>query len=144
MADHSALCEKVKNAVVVSLKHDPQAHLKVGALVLEMMQAEMKKPGATTKFVLEEVCLGAMHGLLLAEHDLAAGAVEILKALVHLIQERSGDPMTTMGYALEGIARIAPVVSGHALSDIGGHIEAAFTGAGQEFGALVDKHSKKA
>ncbi|MBI5239663.1 MAG: hypothetical protein HY926_04265 [Elusimicrobia bacterium] len=142
MAENSALCEKVKNAVVAGLKDDPQAAESVGPLILQIVTLELKQPGATTRAVLVDCCLGAMRGLVLIEKDLPAGAVAILKALAHLVQERSGDPMKTMSYAVEGLAYIASVVQPDALHAIATRLEAEIMGTGQEFSSFVEKQRK--
>ncbi len=140
MAENSALCEKVKNEVSARLKDDPRAAENVGPLVLGIVAAELKRPGATTRTVLEDCCLGAMRGLVLIEKDLPAGAVSVMKSLVHLVQERSGDPMQTMSYAVEGLARIASVASRETIHAISERLESELMGTGQEFTALAQKH----
>lgn len=140
MAENSALCEKVKNAVVAGLKDDPKAAENVGPLVEKIVAAELKQPGATTKTVLGDCCLGAMRGLVFMEKDLPAGAVSIMKSLVHIVQDRSGDPMRTMNYAIEGLARIASVVQKDAVHAISSRLEAEIMGTGQEFNSFVEKH----
>jgi hypothetical protein len=77
------------------------------------------------------------------DKDACVGAVEVLKGLTHIIQERSGDPMRTMDYALEGVARIGSVISSAKLSDIEHHIEQEFMGAGEHFSVHAAQYHKK-
>jgi hypothetical protein len=144
MTEHSALCDKVKDAVLAGLKDDPQAAENVGPFVEKIVGLELKQPGATTRAVLEDCCLGAMRGLVLLEKDLPAGAVSIMKALVHLVQDRSGDPMKTMSYAVEGLARIASALQPDALHAIAARLESELMGTGREFSAAVEKHRQGA
>lgn len=140
MAEKNVFYESVKSEVVAKFKNDPEAPLHAGPYVLEIIRSELKKPGATTKSVLEEGCHGAMSGLVLIDKDVIAGAVEVLKALVQMIQERSGDPMKTMGYALDGIARIASAVPKEKIAEMSTQIEATFMGAGEEFSNRAAKY----
>ncbi|MBI5242324.1 MAG: hypothetical protein HY922_01415 [Elusimicrobia bacterium] len=140
MAEKSAFYESVKREVVAKLRHDPEAHIKAGPLVLGLICSELRRPGATTKLVLEDGCYGAMSGLVLIDKDVIAGAVEVLKAVVQVVQERSGDPMKTMGYALDGIARIASAVPPDKIAEMSSQIEATFMGAGQEFSDRAAKY----
>ncbi|MBI4677019.1 MAG: hypothetical protein HY748_05495 [Elusimicrobia bacterium] len=143
MPETDPIFEAVKAAVVSRLKDDPQAQLHVGPIILELVRAELEKPGAATKRAMAEACHGAMSALLLLDKDLCVGAVEVLKGLTHILQERSGDPMQTMDYALEGISRIGASISSGLLSDIEHHIETEFMGAGEHFSRHAEKYHKK-
>ncbi|MBI5622288.1 MAG: hypothetical protein HY924_00770 [Elusimicrobia bacterium] len=143
MSDNDSIFDAAKSLIVTKLKGDHEAHLHVGPLVLDFARTELAKPGATTKKVLSETCHGVLSGLLLLDKDVVVGAVETLKSLTQIIQERSGDPMRTMSYALEGVARIGSAVSSGTLSDINDKIEAEFMGAGEQFSQFAEQYHKK-
>lgn len=135
--------ESVQKQFFARFERETDVSGKIEPLFLQVLRSELQKPGATTKVVLTEGCHGALSGLLLAGKDVRACAVDILKAVALVVQERSGDPMTTMGYALEGIARIAPAVNRNTLAEIGTEIDSAFMGAGETFSALAAKYQPK-
>ncbi|HAH05944.1 MAG TPA: hypothetical protein DCM05_05330 [Elusimicrobia bacterium] len=135
--------ESVQKQFFAKFESEPDLQGKVEPLFLEVLRVELLKPGATTKAVLIEGCHGALSGLLLAGKDVRACAVDILKAVALVVQERSGDPMTTMGYALEGIARIAPAVHRDTVAQIANEIDSAFMGAGETFSAFASKYQPK-
>jgi hypothetical protein len=137
------LRESVQKEFFSKFEQEPDIQNKVEAFFLGVLRAELLKPGATTRTVLIEACHGALNGLLLAGKDVRVGAVEVLRAVALIVQERSGDPMTTMGYALEGIARIAPAVRPDTVAEIGSEIDSVFMGAGETFRDFAAKHAPK-
>ncbi|MFA6319201.1 MAG: hypothetical protein WC943_17445 [Elusimicrobiota bacterium] len=143
MPDPDPIFTAAKDLIVSKLKDDPQAHLHVAPLVLEFTRTELAKPGSATKRVLTETCHGVLSGLVLLDKDIKVGAIETLKGLTAILQERSGDPMRTMCYALEGIARIGTSVAPGVLSDIRDDIEAEFMGAGEQFSKFTAPYFKK-
>lgn len=140
MADASPLKESTQDAIAEKLKADPAFN--VEPVVEATIKAELAKPGASTKAILEDVCYGAMSALILADRDPCEGVVQVLRAVGHIIQTRSGDPMTTMGYALGGVAKIAAVVPPAKLADISVAIDNEFMGAGELFNQLYQNVGK--
>jgi hypothetical protein len=139
MPEGSQLQQRIQKDISAKLMGESDPVSKLRPIVEELLRAELKKPGATTKSVLRDVCHGAMGAMVLLNKDVRHGSVEVLKAVSVFVTERSGDPMTTMGYALDGIARIAPAIDRNLVAEIGSEIEAAFMGAGQMFNDIVNK-----
>ncbi|MFA5138405.1 MAG: hypothetical protein WC728_04160 [Elusimicrobiota bacterium] len=143
MPEESPLQLSIQKDISARLMGEPDPVSKLRPIVEELLRAELKKPGASTKPVLRDVCHGAMGAMVLLNKDVRHGSVEVLKAVSVFITERSGDPMTTMSYALDGIARIAPAIDRKLVAEIGAEIESAFMGAGQMFNDIINKQKKQ-
>ena len=82
------------------------------------------------------ICEGAMRGLLLIDKDLPAAAGEILARLAGAAQEAALDPQELMTWALEGMARVAPVVPRETVWRMREAIDRRFMGVGEVFDKL--------
>ena len=139
MAEDNPLVKQIQTEFQTKLQFDENWTAKVAELVEKSIRDELNKPGASTKATVGNVCHGTMRGIVLSEKDAGEGVVQVLKAIGVIAQERSGDPMQTMTYALEGISRIAKVCPPQTLTNIQGSIESHFMGAG---GLFIDLCAK--
>ena len=99
--------------------------------------------GQSPQETVEQICLGAMRGLLLIEKDLPRGAGQILKRMSEAATELHVDPNDLMTWAMRGIAGIAPMISDEIQWKIREQIEEDFQGAGEVFSRLcVEAKSK--
>lgn len=98
------------------------------------------KPGAISKAdIVRDVCHGAMAGLLLADLDIAKGAVVLIGSMAEVAQEIKVDPAELLTWSLEGVARLTPLVSLQRMSDVGHAIDAQFMGTAEIFRELCRK-----
>jgi len=133
------IAQRVQVEVSRVLLAEPPAPGKIHDLVAAQLKAEFKTKGATSKDVIGGACRAAMAAVVLSGRDAAEGAVEIVQAVVDIVQERSGDPMRTLGYALEGIAASAAAGGRQEVGRIGMAIDAKFMGAGSIFSEYAAK-----
>ncbi len=140
MTQGSPLKERVQKDVQARFLSGENPMGTLAEVVETCLRDELKKPGAATKDVIDAVCHGALSGLVVSGADVPAGAMQVLKSVGSIVQERSGDPMRTMTYALEGMARIASVAGPGVMEKIGSGIDAQFMGAGQIFSDLSAKY----
>lgn len=81
--------------------------------------------------VIEEACKGGVTGLLLAEQNLAKGAVAILRHVAEVAGERHVDPTLAMESALRGIADLKRFVLPERMEELKNAVDAEFMGAGE-------------
>ncbi|MBI3549983.1 MAG: hypothetical protein HY078_13175 [Elusimicrobia bacterium] len=101
-----------------------------------------KAAGQNPKETLEEICYGAMSGIMLIESDLPQTAVLILKSMNEVAHELHMDPSELMTWAMGGIARISAVTPLQTSFRIREAIEEEYQGAGEVFGQLCAPYSK--
>lgn len=140
MSQTEQIAQRVHVEVSRALLAEPAAPGRIHDLVAAQLKAEFKTKGATSKDVIGGVCRAAMSAVVLAGRDAADGAVEIVQAVADIVQERSGDPMRTLGYALEGIAASAAAGGRQEVGRIGMAIDSKFMGAGATFSEFAAKH----
>lgn len=99
--------------------------------------------GQSAQETVEQICLGAMKGLLLIEKDLPRGATQILQRMAEAANDLHLDPNDLMTWAMRGIAGIAPLVSSDVQWKIREQIEASFQGAGEVFSKLCAEAQAK-
>jgi len=141
MTEEHPIKVRVQKDIQLQLVSEPDPAAKVGELVTAHLRKEFSEPGASSKEVIANVCHGAMSAVILVGASLPQSAMNTVQAVGHIVQERSGDPMKTMTYAFEGIARVAPVASRDDIAKITNDIDSQLMGAGQIFSDLVMKQS---
>jgi len=87
--------------------------------------------------LIADACRGGITGLLLADQNLAKGAVLILEVVAELASEFNLDPAQAMKGALHGLADLHRFVQPEQIYDITHRIEANFMGAGEAFSQIL-------
>lgn len=143
MVENLSLGQLTKEMIVSRLKDSQDAPALAADMVKQTIFASMpsiKASGRDPKESVEDICFGAMSGLLLIEKDLPNGAMLILTGMAEIAQKVNIDPSELMTWTMEGIARIAPLVASHTLEDTRMRIEKEYMGAGEVFGSLCNKY----
>ena len=112
------------------------------ALVKETLALALKgipAGGSGQEGVIEDACRGGITGLLLADQDLARGAVLILEAACHLAADLDLDPTALMVSALKGLADLRRFVPPETLFTVQTAIEKQYLGVGEVFAELIAK-----
>lgn len=94
--------------------------------------------------VIEDAVKGAMTALLLADQNLARGAILCLEAVAESSAERGVDPTTAMMAAMRGLADLRRFVEPERMDTIRLEIDAHYHGAGDAFHQLLREPLKAA
>lgn len=143
MADNLNLGQLTKEMIVAQLREAKDAPAFAADIVKQTILASIpsiKASGRQPKDSIEEICFGAISGLLLIEKNLPRAAVLILGKMAEISQKVGIDPSELMTWAMEGIARIAPMTTIQILEDTRTLIEHEYMGAGGIFYSLCQKY----
>lgn len=142
MADAMEFGGITKEMIVSNLKGAEDAPKVAADIVAQTIAAGIpsaKASGKDPKDAVEEICFGAMSGLLLLEKDIPKSAILIIKSMAELSQKVGIDPSELMTWAMSGIARITPMTSIQVREEIRSLIEADYMGAGEVFSSLCER-----
>ena len=103
-------------------------------VVRKTLSAALQSPpeGTGPERIIEDAVKGAMTALLLAEQNLARGAMLVLSAVLD-VSAANVDPMAAMGSALKGIADLRRFADADQLENVRLEIAAKYMGAGEVF-----------
>ena len=116
--------------------------LTAAALVKETLKVALQgiPPGESgQEGVIEDACKGGITGLLLADENLAKGAVSILEAVSELASELNLDGVAMLRNALRGVADVRRFIPPDHIFGIEHEIEMHFMGAGAVFRELTNE-----
>lgn len=102
-----------------------------------------KARGEDPHLTVQDVVQGALHGLILIEGDVIAATVAIMGRLSEAAQEVHIDPQELLTWALEGAAKLTPVVDRDVMYRIRVAIEKQYMGVGEVFDKLCAKEKAK-
>lgn len=91
----------------------------------------------------ESVCRGTLSGLVLIDKDLVSASMAILGRLAQTAQDVHVDPQELLTWALQGIAKVSPMLSAQALWKLREQIEAKFMGVGPIFDEMCENARKE-
>jgi len=143
MAESLEFGHITKEMIVSNLKGAEDAPKVAADIVRQTITAGLpsaRASGKNPQDAVQEICFGAMSGLLLIEKDLPKGAILIIKGMAEIAQKVGVEPSELMTWAMEGIARITPMTSVQVREEIRALIEQDYMGAGEVFSNLCDKH----
>ena len=112
------------------------AAAEVGRKTLEVILKSNPAVDPSRRLV-EDVCRGAMVGLLLSEQNLPKGATLLVAMVLDVGHEFGLDPREVMVSALEGIARMSRFVTAEEMQRIRKAITLEFVEADALFGAIL-------
>lgn len=129
-----------KELVVARLRKMTDPGAAAAEVVKKTLAVTLKStPPAESAQVIADGCKGGITGLLLADQDLARGAVLLLQAVSELAGESGLDPQEAMLAALRGFSDMRRFLRADQLSQMENELEARFHGAGNAFAeALVE------
>jgi len=139
MASAHPIQSKVQADAVAALKDSPDAYAAAARVAADLVASALRSGPHPPREVVLHACHGAMAALVLQEKDPAKGAVQLMRSLGDVAQTTGTDPMDMMTWAMEGIARIAPLLQPAPLYSMREAIENAFMGAGTLFNELCAK-----
>ena len=87
---------------------------------------------------IKDACQGGITGLLLAEQNVAKGAVMMLRGVGAVAVENHMDPTEAMAAALQGIADLKRFILPERMAELKDAIDAEFMGAGECLGKLLE------
>jgi len=130
---HFKVGQLTKELVAMNLKEVQNPCAEAAGLVRQTIVVALKARPEEACAVICDACYGGMQGLLLAEQDLACGALMILSAVCGGAPDIALDAAERRRFAIEGIARISKFVSGADVTAISRVLERRQQGAGQSF-----------
>ncbi len=134
MNDDFKIGQLTKELVAMKLKELEDPSAVAAGLVKKTIVVALKAAAPDqARAIVVDACYGGMQGLLLAEGDLAAGAVKLLEAVCEAAQDLGLDPGEMMRYGLTGVARIEKFAQAETLSAIRFALENRFSGVGEAF-----------
>lgn len=143
MTDYFNFGALTKEMIMSRLKGAEDAPAVAAGIVKQTILAGVptaKAAGQNPKESVEQICFGAMRGLLLVEKDLPRGAILILREMAEVSQQVGIDPSELMTWTMDGIARITPMTSAQVREEIRGLIEQDYMGAGEVFISFCEKY----
>ncbi|MBI4385970.1 MAG: hypothetical protein HY551_01180 [Elusimicrobia bacterium] len=144
MSDKFNLSQLTQEIISSQLKGSPDAPSMAAEIAKKTIVAGVRgtqTSGQIPQETVEQICLGAMKGLLLLEKDLPKAAVHILNRMAEASSELHMDPEEMMTWAMRGISRITPLVSTDIRWNIQRAIEDQYMGAGEVFARLCGEIS---
>ncbi|MBI4345829.1 MAG: hypothetical protein HY553_03175 [Elusimicrobia bacterium] len=102
-----------------------------------------KARGEDPHLTVQDVVQGALLGLILIEKDVVAATTAILGRLSEAAQEVHIDPQEMLTWALEGVAKLTPLVERDVLYRIRVAADKQFMGVGEVFDKLCAKEKAK-
>lgn len=146
MADQFNFGQLTKEMIMSRLKEASNASEAAAEIAKKTIVAGVqatRTAGQNPKETVEEICYGAMSGLLLIEKDLPQSAILILRNLAEISNELNAEPSELMTWAMGGIAKISAVISRDILYDIRCRIEEEYQGTGEVFAKLCEPYEPK-
>ncbi|MBI3298089.1 MAG: hypothetical protein HYZ75_07995 [Elusimicrobia bacterium] len=128
----------MKEKVAAQLKGAADAPARAGGMVQDALTATGLR-GSAAAGAVREACAGALTGLYLAEADLPACAVGILRAVNDWAGSAGLDAMEALMAAVDGLARASRNLAPTDVDAVRARIDAAFDGAGQAFSDACHK-----
>ena len=122
-----------KELVALNLKEVENPCMVAAGLVRQTIGVALKARPEEARGIVSDACYGGLQGLLLADQDLACGALLMLAALGGGAADIALNPAEIRRYAIEGFARIARFVSREDVTSISRALEKRHQGAGQAF-----------
>lgn len=133
-----------KELVAENLRELPDPCKKAAELTGNTLRVALKGLRAIDQEALvREACQGAITALLIAEQNLARGAVMLLQTVADLAGEFDLDPAMLMTGALRGIADLRRFATPEQIMLVEREIESAFMGVGQAFRAVLEREAAK-
>lgn len=111
---------------------------------LKVAMASLADDTQAQAAVIEDACRGGMTGLLLAEQDVARGAVMHLRKVAEVAAAHHMDPTEAMLAALRGIADLKRFLPPDRLEKLRAAVDAEFMGAGDCLRKMLDAKPKEA
>jgi hypothetical protein len=139
--DEVRIGQLTKEMVAEELRRLGDPCAAAAAVVRKTLAAAFDGPAASggvpVELAVEDAVKGAMTALLLADHNLARGAILVLESVVDVSAERQLDPTAAMTAALKGLADLRRFVEPERIDDIRLEIEAHYHGAGEVFSGCL-------
>ncbi len=145
MTDQYNLGELTKEMVASRLKSLEDAPAVAAEIVKKTIVAGVqgtRHAGQSPQVSVQQICRGAVAGLLLIDKDLPKSAVCMLDKMAEASQEIQLAPEDLMTWAMEGIASMANVIPLDVQGRIRDAINDKYMGAGEVFEKLCLQHKK--
>lgn len=140
MGDAFELGQLTKELVAVKLKRMADPCATAADLVKQTLAVALKTirdDAPARSKAIGDACRGGITGLLLADQNLARGAVLLLEAVVELSGHLDLDPGESMRSALRGLSDLKRFLRAEQLDEIEREIGRHFMGAGEVFAGLL-------
>jgi hypothetical protein len=142
MEDEFRVGQLTKELVALKLKELQNPCAVAAGLVRQTITVALKARPEEAEKVVIEACYGGMQGLLLADQDLACGAVLIMGAVCEGAGDVGGDPTALMMFALTGIARFTKFIEHEKIVDISHSLEKRYQGVGVAFSEALSREAE--
>ena len=132
----------VRESLAGGLKGDKEtwaAHAAACVKQVLLSQAAASSFAADAKSAVILASLGAMKSVLLAEGDLPAAAVALLRELVEVANQKTLDPAEALRWGMGGIAQAALMAAAGTKEAVSSKIDQEFTDMGLIFDEIVLK-----
>ena len=137
--DELRIHQLTKEMVAAELKLSADPCEAAAGVVRKILGPALLNPPAGTPpgLIVEDVVRGAMIALLLADQNLARGAMGVLDAVLETAGQAQLDPTEAMRAALQGAADLGRFTDPARLNDIRVAIDGKFMGAGEVFSGFL-------
>lgn len=139
MAEPHPIAKKTQDDITQKLCDATNPHLKVEGVITSHIVEGAQTKGISKQDAVTYACQGAMNSMVLMEKLLPESATSILKAAADAGNRLGVDQMDMMMWAMEGIARVTPVLKPGDIHAISAAIDSDYHGASEAFNDFCAK-----